>query len=203
MSGGSDSKSSSKPLTGAERADIFNWGMGSVEKGQNSNVFANTQYNAPNYNQASYQGLSGGDYDAFEQALYQSQISGLSDYETQARENADQDAANRGIWSSGLAMQNQNDITDKFADNYQSAGANAAAQRYMMQQQDLAGQNQFNQNNAAMENTFNQGNAQQQYAAQWAPLEYLMGMYNQTGGAISSSKSSGGGGMPFNLGLSF
>ena len=177
-SSGSDSTSTSKPLTGAERAEIFNWGMGSVEGGQNSNIFANTQYQSPDYTQANYQGMSGGDYDAYQQALYDQQTAGLGQYETQAREYSDQDAANRGIWSSGLAMQNQNEITDKFADNYQSAAANAAAQRYAMQQQDMAQQNQFNQNNSAMENQFNQGQSQQQYAAQWAPLEYLMGMYN-------------------------
>lgn len=202
-SGGSESKSTSKPLTGRERASIFNWGMNSVQSGQNSGVFQDTDYNAPQYQQSNYQAMNDGDYDAYEQALYDSQVAGLDQYEQRSRENVDQDAANRGIWSSGVAMQNQNDLTDAFADNYQSAGANAAAQRYQMQQQDLQNQNNYNMNNAAMENQFNQNTAQQEYASQWAPLEYLMGMYNQTGGAVSSSKSSGGGGMPFNLSLGF
>ena len=75
--------------------------------------------------------------------------------------------------------------------DYTAAGAEAAAQRYGMQSQEQQFLNQLTAQEAARETAYRQAEAQQQFASQWAPLEYLMGLYNQTGGAISSGKSSG------------
>ena len=196
--GSSGGTTESKSLTGAERANIFNYGMSSVGSGQNSGIFNNTGYTAPEYQSSNYQQMAGGDYNAYRQALYDGSTAGLRQYEGDARAGIDQSLSDRGLWSSGIAQAAQNDLTEGIADSYAQAGANSTAQALAMKQQDLQGMNTFNQNATAMENQFNQGNAQQEYAAKWAPLEYLLGMYNQTGGAVSTSKG-GGGGLPFNL----
>ena len=64
-----------------------------------------------------------------------------------------------------------------------------------MQAQDVAGMNNYNMAQAAMVNDFNANQAAQQYASNWAPLNYLAGVYNGTGGAISNSSGGGTSGM--------
>lgn len=193
MGSGSSGSSSSKPLTGAQRSDIFRYGMRDIS-GAASNPMFNINYNQPVYQApGQFQGLSGGDYDALQQSIYQGETAGLKQYENEARENVDQSLSNRGIWSSGIAQAAQNDLTDSLADNYQRAGANSVAQRYRMQQQDLMAQNAYNQGNSQFLNQFNLQGAGQEYASQWAPLEYLQGLYNQTGGVIQNQKERGWG----------
>lgn len=193
MGSSSRDSSSSRPLTGAERSDIFRYGMGDITRNA-TNPALQIDYNAPEFQAASpYQTLSGGDYDAFQKSIYDSSTAGLSQFEKEARMDADQAVADRGLWASGVALANQNDITDSLADTYAKAGADAAVTRYGMQAQDLAGLNAWNQQDAAMRNNMAMENANRQYASQWAPLDYLSGVWNGTGGVIQSGKSSGWG----------
>lgn len=190
MGSSGSSSNTSKPLTGAERSDIFNYGMRDIT-GNANNQALNIDYQAPTYQSSGpYQGLSNGDYNALQQSLYSGATAGLKQYEQDARDNIDQSLSDRGLWSSGIAQAAQNDLTNSLADNYQSAGANAAAQRYGLQAQDLAQQNAYNQGESQFANQFNMQNANQNYASQWAPLEYLQGLYNQTGGVITNQKQS-------------
>lgn len=190
MGSSGSSSNTSKPLTGAERSNIFNYGMRDIT-GSVNNPALNIDYQAPIYQSSGpYQGLSNGDYNALQQSLYSGATAGLKQYEQDARDNIDQSLSDRGLWSSGIAQAAQNDLTNSLADNYQNAGANAAAQRYGLQAQDLAQQNAYNQGESQFANQFNVQNANQNYASQWAPLEYLQGLYNQTGGVITNQKQS-------------
>lgn len=135
--------------------------------------------------------MSGGDYDRLEDSIVSSRWAPLQRYEGLMRERTDEDLNRRGIWSSGIATQAQGDITEQFLPQYTAAGAEAATQRYGAQQQEQQFLNQLTAQEAARETAYRQAEAQQQFASQWAPLEFLMGLYNQTGGAISSGKSKG------------
>jgi hypothetical protein len=227
--GGNDSTSTSKPLTGPERAEAYRYGTSSIadmlqgsglfnrtgntpaqgEKqiwvpGSGGNgVFGNTGtsghwVNNPNYVPAQegqlslntdalgytapeYKALNNGDYNALEQNIIQSRTAPLDEAWRKSRETINQDAADRGLWSSGVPIKNEQDFyAQNFLPAYQQAGADAAVQRYTMQQQDLQ-----NQNSANMEN------AQRQYESPWRFLDYGQGLYNQTGGVVSSGGSSG------------
>ena len=218
--GKSKTTNNSRPLTGEERGDIFNWGMRSINsalgnyaapaptaaqpgaagKGQSqaqptqglegSEKLLAPQYRTPGY---VYTGaprtMSGGDYNRLEDSIVSSRWAPLQRYESQVRDRTDEDLNRRGIWSSGVATQAQNDITEQFLPQYTAAGAEAAAQRYGMQSQEQQFLNQLTAQEADRETAYRQAEAQQQFASQWAPLEYLMGLYNQTGGAISSGKT--------------
>lgn len=220
--GSSKSSQSSRPLTGEERGDIFNWGMKSINSAlgnyaspapvaaqpgmagkvqaqgqpvqglEGSERLLAPQYRTPGYVYSGQpQSLSGGDYNRLEDSIVSSRWAPLQRYEGLMRERTDEDLNKRGIWSSGVATQAQGDITEQFLPQYAAAGAEAAAQRYGLQSQEQQFLNQLTAQESARETAYRQAEAQQQYASQWAPLEYLMGLYNQTGGAISSGKSGG------------
>lgn len=225
MSGGSQGGTSSKPLTGAERADAYNHGINSIG---NTTMFNQPyyQYDAPDYvqsniydpgnaSQAAYTGgkiydagnakqMANGDYDRLEQSIVQSRTAPLlAAYGIQSQ-RLDSDLAKRGIYSSGAATQAQNDLTTSFLPQLTQAGADAAAQRYGMQQQDLNSMNQYNlaragqltsagQTESQQANSFNMENANRNMASAWKPAEFGLGLYNNTGGTISS----GGGGWNF------
>lgn len=110
--------------------------------------------------------LSGGDYSALENAIYNSRTAGLGRQEQVWRKAADEDLAKRGIYSSGVAARTQNDITERLAPQYQQAAAEAANQRYNLQSNELGQLNQFAQNRANQANTFQLSDAAQnnQYA---------------------------------------
>ena len=221
--GSSKSNDTSRPLSGQERGDIFNWGLGSInaamgnyatpqptesqpgaagklkaqiQQGQ-PGIVGSTRLNIPQYQAPEFTGsgspqsLSGGDYNRLEQSIVDSRWAPLQRYETQQRERTDEDLNKRGIWSSGIATQAQGDVTEQFAPQYAAAGADAAAQRYGLQAQEQQFMNQLAQQEATRKTGFDADQAAQEYTSQWAPLEYLMGLYNQTGGALSSSKSKG------------
>lgn len=94
--------------------------------------------------------LGNADWDRLEQQIVASRTAPLKQYESEARSAADEDLARRGIWSSGIAARNQNDITDSLSKYYTQAGADAATQRYGAQQADI---NAFNQLNLGYYNT--------------------------------------------------
>lgn len=175
--GGSDSGSSeSRPLNAKERTDLFNAGQNLIR--DNSGWLQNSglQYQAPET-----QRLSGGDYDALQQSLYDSQAGALDTQWARRKEDITQDMADRGLYASGIGTQAENEVfADTFAPAYQQAASNAASTRYGLESQDNT-----------MANQMAVANAQQDFSSAWAPYEYLMGLYNGTGGTISSQKSSG------------
>lgn len=190
--GGGGSKNESKPLSANQRANIYNKALeriGSTLSSDFSGYFSS--YQPPEYaSPGEARTLSGGDYDALQQSIYDSATAGLSAFEERERERVNQDAADRGIWSSGLAMQAQDDVTDTLAQYYKQAGADAATQRYQLQSQELEGLNNYNLQESSQQNSFNQGNASSEYESQWRPLDYLAGIFAQGSGTISSGSSS-------------
>lgn len=193
MASHNSGSNTSKPLTGPERSEIFQYGMRDITGSVNNPVF-DINYQSPGYVQpAAYQGLSNGDYNALQGSLYTSATAGLDKYRQDTLDHINQDASNRGIWSSGIPISSEIDLAENLAPAYVQAGAGAASQRYGLQAQDLANQNSWNQSNNQFLNQFNTQQAAQDYASQWAPLEYLQGLYNQTGGIISNQKESGWG----------
>lgn len=106
-----------------------------------------------------YQRLADGDYEALQKALYDGATAGLGLQEQRWRDQADQSASNRGIWSSGMAERLQGDVTERLAPVYQQAGANAVAQRYGLQQADNQGANQYQLARADGSNQFQLANA--------------------------------------------
>jgi hypothetical protein len=221
--GSNDSRSESQPLDPWTRERTYKMGRDNITKSKT--VLGDTGYASPAFAKAgAYSAaegadpgearlMEGGDYDRLEESIAQSRLAPLRRFETLERERVDQDAANRGIWSSGLAMEAQGDLSERLAADYAAAGAEAATQRYGMQQQDNSMWNSWAQANAdrAQQNTqfnsqgqnawdqwdtqalrdYNQTQADKGYEAKWRPLDYLQGLWNQTGGTVSSS--SGGG----------
>lgn len=173
--GGGGSGSSSQPLTGDQRADILNKGVAAIS--QNLNALPFGGYTSPTYQP----GMVAGDYNTMQQQLLKGGEAGLDYAKGKDLEAYNNDAAKRGIWSSGLALRGENDINAAYAPQYAAAGATAAGQAANLSQQ-----------NSAAQNAFNQANAQNQYNASWAPLNYLQGIFNQTGGTISNSSSGQG-----------
>jgi hypothetical protein len=171
--------------------------------------------------------------------------------------NVDAQLAKRGLYSSGIAIDAQNDLNERYIPQINAAASEASAQRYGLQSGENQGvnqfvlsntgmlnegdfqraqsENQFNQTNdqqenafnlnqsaaenawrranatdtnqfnlqkaagqtqtsqaqAGAENTFNTDQAEKQYNAKWRPLDYLQGVWNGTGGSISSSTGGG------------
>lgn len=173
--GGSSSSSSSKPLTGPQRQAIFNSGISSVQSAIPWLESESLEYQAP-----AAKTLTGGDYDALQNSLYSSQATALDSQWAKQKDAINQDMADRGLYTSGIGAQAENKIfSDSYLPAYQQAAANASAQRYALQAQENE-----SANNVALTN------AAQNYVSSWAPYEYLMGLYNQTGGTISKSNSS-------------
>lgn len=195
VGGGSTSSSSgSKPLTAAQRysglagalsalsgqepefdkkGNVIN--PGGIVSGSMDMLNALGDYEAP-----VYKGLADGDYDRLEQEMLASRTAPLEALYNRSVRDVDNDAAKRGIWSSGLVMQGQNDLTEKFAPEFRAAAGEAAAARLAAESQDLA-----------QKNTFDLENANRVFNAKWTPANYLKDAYHGTGGTISTGSSSG------------
>jgi hypothetical protein len=166
-------------------------------------------YNSPEYTSPEYtyqtdpQMLSDGDLSALQQQMTSGYTSGLDYAKGKDTENLNADLAKRGVWSSGIADKAiLNQVDAVYAPQYAKAGADATAaadtlQSGQLQQantlsaQNAQSQNAFNAQNAGTQNTFNLANASAQNSAQWAPLNYLQGIWNGTGGTMGSGSSSG------------
>jgi len=172
--GSGSSGQSSQPLTAGQRSDIYEGGISDIAGTQASGQLSTPSYQAPSYQQ----GMTTGDYSQMQQQLLQGGEAGLDYQNAQAQKAMNNDAAKRGIWSSGLVSQENTDLQAALAPQYAAAGATAAGQAANL-----------SQSNATAQNAFNQTNAQNTYNSQWAPLNYLQGIYNQTGGAISNGSS--------------
>lgn len=149
MGGGTQSsESSSRPLTAAERTNIFAGGIAPLtgiqpefDVGGNVTNQVNImrtaldrlnsfRYDAPKYSDAApLQRLGNGDYDALEQAMVTSRTAPLKREMELSRQGVDDNAAKRGVWSSGLAIRAQNDVDERYAPQLRAAGADASAAR--------------------------------------------------------------------------
>jgi hypothetical protein len=194
---GNESSSSSRPLNALERNNAFLTGMGLIsgEGAAVNNAWGNVSgfrdltpkeqailnvggdYEAPDY-----LGISGGDYGKLQDLMTQGYTAPLEYQKGLDSQRLDQSLSDRGIWSSGAAVQAQEDLDAAYAPQFANAGAQATNQRYTMEAADLANQNQFKMQNAA-----------QNFASKWKAPEFLQGIYNGTGGNLAVSNSSGWG----------
>ena len=165
--GSQNTSSSSRPLTAAERLSSYNAGMGAISPSYTSYKAPTVERLSTNYNQLQNDLTSG----------YSAPIQRQQDLAIQAN---DQAMADRGIFTSKNALDLNNDVREAYAPQFANAGANAIAQRYGLQTQDIANTN-------ANKLTI----ADKQYESGWRPLDYKAGMWNGTGGVISSSTGGG------------
>jgi len=124
--------------------------------------------------------VSGGDYNKLQGDLLSGYTAAIDRAKSQDSERLDSDLAKRGIWSSGLAVRAQNDLDERYIPQYASAGANATQARYGLQTQELTNVN-----------ALNSAEKDRAYQSQWRPADYLAGIWNGTGGVISSSNGGG------------
>lgn len=182
--GSNETESSSRPLTADERAQTYDASKARLAQYIPSGTL--------NYSAATSPGvaktLTGSDYDALEQSLYNSQLAGIDTAVKRKNEDINQSASDRGLWASGVPIANQHEFyADYVLPAYQKAAADAATQRFQLQ----SGENQ-------MLNNYNMAGAQlatdkekSAYETTWRPADYWQGVWNGTGGIISNS--SGGG----------
>ena len=291
--GSNSSSSSSRPLTGPERASSFGWGLSSMFSKAEDNEKANGwgryfQQVAPGYSSAYTRTMpdaerlrftdpgemslrSSVDYDRLEQSIIESRLAPLRQFEQRQREALDQSLADRGIYSSGLAVEAQNDLSRELAPTISQAANEAVTTRYGFEQGDNQSANQYQLGRSGMLNEFNlssdrygldranlqnqyglaragmlneqdlarsqardqyalgaqsanldrsryladaalqerqgrldhnfrvnqdyndrqQEEAMRRYNAAWRPLDFMQGLWNQTGGAISTGGGSG------------
>jgi hypothetical protein len=155
-------------------------GMGTANPYRAAAGFNAPQYSAPGYAEmGDPRTLSGGDYDRLESLM----AVPLKSYEKDERERVDQDAADRGIWSSGLASKAQIDLSEALAPSY----ANIGTTRYGMQSAENQMLNELMAQDASQRNAFNLEQAMRNYESAWAPLKYLQELYGQTGGSLSAT----------------
>lgn len=258
--GGNESTSSSQPLNAAQRSSLYDAAInklgGTLPTGSSAyyvspqDYYANVQYQDTHSRSAADPGkftgsyvpaeftsagsaktIGAGDYNKLQQALITARTAPLALRQREDESKANESLAKRGIWSSGIAERDLNDIREGYSAQEQAAINEAIAQRYGLQQADYAQANQFaladaqmkNQialANASNQNAWNQfanqyaqaqdnyanqfnlakasaqqqaalTNAQRQYESAWRPADYYQGVWNGTGGVISSGNSSG------------
>ena len=149
-------------------------------------------YVAPDYqNPGSYSSL--GDYGKLQEILTKGNLAGLDYAKENDMRKVNDNAAKRGVWSSGLVMQDEKDLSNAYAPSYAKAGADATSQRYNLELSDLNAKNNYNLNAAKSANDFNTAQQGQKYTAGWAPLNYLANTWNGTTGQVSGSNSFGQG----------
>jgi hypothetical protein len=93
---------------------------------------------------------------------------------------ADQAMADRGIYTSLNALRARNDVNERYIPQYAQAGANATNTRMQLQTGDIAAQNAIEMENA-----------NRAYESKWRPQDYKAGLWNGTGGVISTGNSGG------------
>lgn len=163
--GSQDSSSQSAPVDAATRLDTYNKGTQAIQ-GDRSN-YGGTGYKAPTYER-----LGEGDYAAVRSGL-EAPIDRAKSVDMEASNQAMSD---RGIYTSLNALRANNDVSERYAPQY--AGVGAAVTN--LKAGDIAGAN-----TAKMEN------ANREYEASWRPADYKAGLWNGTGGVVSSGGSGG------------
>lgn len=164
----SNSNQQSRSLTAGERQSIYNQAMSNI------NTPGANAYVAP-----TQKTLSRGDYGALQQSLTDGYTAPLDYAKGKDIQNFNNSAGAKGIWSSGLAVKGENDINQGYAGQYAKAGADATAKRYDLQSAENS------QGNAMGLET-----ALQRYNAAWRPADFRSGVWNGTGGTVSSGGSS-------------
>jgi hypothetical protein len=188
--GGDSNTSGMKSLNPFGLADKPNLSMptGAPDPGGiNFPVYQTPIYQTP----GAYKGLSDGDYSKLQSDILRGTTSGLDYAKTRDLRDVNENAAKRGVWSSGLAIQSENDIKSGYAPQYEKAGADATSQRYALQTGDNAGENTYNLTAAGAANAANQTNAQNRFSSSWAPLNYLSGIYSGTAGNVGGTNTFG------------
>lgn len=172
MSGGSQGSSqTTRPLTPQEMQGYYNQAMSNL-----STVMPNgSAYVAP-----MQQTLTGGDYDRLQSDTLKGYTAGLDYAKSKDIEGVNQNLANRGIWSSGLADKAVQDREVAFAPQYAAAGAQSTQAGLTAKQAELTQGNQMAMANAAAKNE-----------AAWRPADYLGQLWGM-GKASSSTGSSYG-----------
>lgn len=187
--GDNSTSSTSTPLTGEQREAIYSF----ARKNLQNEMPGPDAYQAPTM--ASTRGpqtLSNGDYNRLEENIRNSKYSGLDRAWDQRKSDINQDAADRGIWASGVPTQVMaEEYRTNFAPQYAAAASDAATQRYALQSGENKDVNAYDLNAANQINAFNLNRADKAYESKWRRADYNQGLWNQTGGAVSSS--SGGG----------
>lgn len=167
--GSNESSSTSRPLDAGERLASYRTGMTAI----------NPQFSY--YQSPQLERLSGGDYDRLESSIVDSRTAPLNRAWDLERETINQEMSDRGLWASGVPAQRmQQRFEEAYVPVFKQAGAEAAQQRYGLQSDEQARMNQ-----AALDI------ANRQYESQWRPLDYKSGIWNNTGGVISSSTGGG------------
>ena len=186
--GGGESSGTSRPLSAGERQDIY---TSAIQNLKNTDQSIMPQgYVAPSFASAGpAKTINGGDYDKLQADMTAGYTAPIQQAKETDLRNYNSDAAKRGVWSSGLALQGENDINKAYAPQFANAGAQATNARYALQSGEDQNQNQYNLQQSGAQNTFGLANAQQNYQSNWAPLNYLQGVWNGTGGTIGSSSS--------------
>lgn|SRR5574340_104063 len=193
--GVSGSSQTSTPLTPAQRLESFQGGLSAIKdawRGEGADgMFA--PYAAPQINDpGAARQLSGGDYGRLERSIVTSRTAPLDTAWARMSDIVNQEMSDRGMLSSGAGLDKKvNIFRENFLPVYQQAGADAATQRYGLEANELAGVNQYGLSRSNMLNQLMNEQALQKYNSLWRAPEWLQGLYNNTGGAISSS--SGGG----------
>lgn len=190
--GSQGSSSTSTPLTGAQRAEAYQSGLSnmfgvSAADFKKQNPTAMPGEYTPTANAGAARVLNNGDYNKLQGDVLAGNTAGLDYAKNKDLKEADNDAAKRGVWSSGLVLQSKKDIDSAYAPAYAKAGGDATSQRYALETADLAAQNNRDATNAAF--TADQKN--KQYESKWRPADYLAGVWNGTGGTVSSGTSGG------------
>lgn len=165
--GSQESQSTSAPVSPAQRLETYQKGMSAINPTFAKYNAPNTERLAVNYNQLQNDLATG----------YEAPIRRAQTVDLQA---ADQAMADRGIYTSLNALRARNDVNERYIPQYAQAGANATNSRMQLQEGDIAAQNAI-----AMEN------ANRLYESKWRPEDYKAGVWNGTGGVVSTGTSGG------------
>ena len=191
----SSGSSQSAPLTASQRSGIYQGAIGDISSTdpsafQNGTFSPPPAYAAPTYaTSGTPQQIDGGNLQQLQSQMTSGYDAGTQYQQNQANATLNSNLAARGIWSSGLAQQAMQNQNDSFNAQYAQNGANATNAADSLQNSQNQSVNALAQQNANAQNTFNLANAQQNQASQWAPLTYLQGLWNGTGGQTSSSQN--------------
>lgn len=165
--GSNDTKSTSTPVSAASRAETY-------DAAQSRLGSMGGSYDAPQTERLS------ANYDQLQGDLTKGYTAGLDYAKGKDIQNFNNSAGAKGIWSSGLAVKGEQDINNGYNPAYAKAGADATNARYALQAGDIAA---ANANKMAV--------ADKKYESSWRPADYRAGVWNGTGGVVSSSNTSG------------
>jgi hypothetical protein len=162
--GSNGSTSASTVIPGWVRADTYNQAASALSKDA-------TAYGG-DYKAPAIERLGEGDYSKVRDGLNAS-TTRQQDLGLQA---SDQAMSDRGIYTSLNALRANNDVRERYAPQFAANDATTM----QMKATDIAGVNAANMENA-----------NRTYDASWRPADYKAGLWNGTGGTVSSGNSGG------------